>query len=581
MSMPGMPPWGCPWHGLVRDGQLALSNGQIMAYPQPPLIWPHEAGNTLLVQKPGHVGPQRTAVELAADASAGRHWLGAAILAGGESQLHGTPLGANCWLYCAPSGARWLIDASSMGTYLAGTGNYDVQLEVSRFGDFGVQPKIQDMPLHLSPTGMEDTGSFIAPGSPDSNRYAIAVHTTSPDGSHAALMLHKLHRHSPMPYAWWAIELQEDNGTVVGQLRLLHDYATTVGEYQSELLSGLGFRWCRLEFSSVVDSEEVISDGPNVAGRIKQLTGSLALKFYEVGDPIIPSGASAVSLGEFVERAEQVVSLYWDEGWLPVRLHTQMTRHTRIDCPTSAVTYELWEGDIGDNAATYGSYTPEAFQVEVNYRLTVESTCSMALQWGSHEISQQLGLSYTADKTLTRNQPAGELGSNPVNWIWVGQYASRLDYGGRSMQRLTDWNQEGLAKPGSTRMEWAEAPVNSALGQLLLSWRAPAAIAIAVSASGPAWDWLAPESANASPSQWPLLIDLRPYWQSSQVQTLGLLQASRVNSAEQEMLQGDVLSPAGITSAPTAWSSVQRLYGSHNPITGEVIANQASPVCWV
>ncbi len=118
MTTPGVPPWGCPWHGLIKDGRLQLPNGQEMDFPQP------FAGDTTLVRVPGLPEPAATPE----DATEGRQWWREAIIAGGT--LHGRGIGIAAWIYVDASNRPWLVRFESPA-------DGSLSLTIRRFGVLG------------------------------------------------------------------------------------------------------------------------------------------------------------------------------------------------------------------------------------------------------------------------------------------------------------------------------------------------------------------------------------------------------------------------------------------------------------
>lgn len=103
---------GQPYHGLVRDGVLTLSNGKAVAAP-----WGW--GDCYVLRVPGVAGQgvQMTPVEAAQEAAAGRQWLDYAMLVGRQRTYGGTiTVGANAWLYAAPNGTVWRIECDRLDT---------------------------------------------------------------------------------------------------------------------------------------------------------------------------------------------------------------------------------------------------------------------------------------------------------------------------------------------------------------------------------------------------------------------------------------------------------------------------------
>lgn len=127
--------FGCPFHGLIKDSQLTLSNGEKIDYLQPGGV--QQAGRTLLIQPTwalgGTVGQEQIAK--------GWSWEKYAILGGENAVLHGQTLGEGSWLWAEQPGKIWLVDASSLltGDPTAREGT-TVGIKLSRFGWLGELP---------------------------------------------------------------------------------------------------------------------------------------------------------------------------------------------------------------------------------------------------------------------------------------------------------------------------------------------------------------------------------------------------------------------------------------------------------
>lgn len=129
-----MPPWGCPWHGLVKNSLVHLPNGTPRPYPQPPGTgW--RAGSAALIARPGMPEVETPPEQVAA----GMEWRNTATLAG-RASLHGCSLGAGAWIYIDPDGERWRVTTTlSTANLLAPPSAVTVTLD--RFGVFGGQPQ--------------------------------------------------------------------------------------------------------------------------------------------------------------------------------------------------------------------------------------------------------------------------------------------------------------------------------------------------------------------------------------------------------------------------------------------------------
>lgn len=129
--MSNVPPWGCPYHGLIEGGQLTLPNGDTLPCRQPN-GFSFERGHTHLVQVPDAPETNRTVDELAEDTASGRQWLDRAMISG--NQLHGVYIGNGAMIYVAPDGSRWLVNASLHGSNAGATSS---TVTLRRFGIIG------------------------------------------------------------------------------------------------------------------------------------------------------------------------------------------------------------------------------------------------------------------------------------------------------------------------------------------------------------------------------------------------------------------------------------------------------------
>ncbi|MCQ4311682.1 hypothetical protein NAV33_07210 [Pseudomonas stutzeri] len=126
------PVWGCPWHGLVKGGQLTLPNEQVMSHPQPSGE-PWQCGSTALIKHPFAPEIVRNDDEQAMDAANGWQWWDRAILSG--IQLYGKNMEG--WIYIDPVGDCWNVRTSLSTAHLNG-GTCTVTL--TRFGTVPKEP---------------------------------------------------------------------------------------------------------------------------------------------------------------------------------------------------------------------------------------------------------------------------------------------------------------------------------------------------------------------------------------------------------------------------------------------------------
>lgn len=147
--------WGCPWHGLIRDGKIHTHTGRTVAYQQPP------TGDTHLIDfgMPEIDTPQ-------SDAIAGMEWRNTAIMQG--RFLCGVQLPVGGWIYRDPAGKNWLVETvgfgggDGWGPYVDGQA---FKLKLSRFGVFGGAPESHFITLATPPINQDASAAGISAGS--------------------------------------------------------------------------------------------------------------------------------------------------------------------------------------------------------------------------------------------------------------------------------------------------------------------------------------------------------------------------------------------------------------------------------
>lgn len=166
--------WGCPWHGLIRDGKIHTHTGRTVAYPQPP------TGDTHLIDfgMPEIDTPD-------SDVLAGMEWRNKAIMQG--RFLCGAQLPVGGWIYRDPAGKNWLVETVGFGGG-GGWGPYvdgqAFELKLSRFGVLGGAPESHSVMLVTPPINQDASAAGISAGSA---RYDLECVT--PGGDRAVYVL--------------------------------------------------------------------------------------------------------------------------------------------------------------------------------------------------------------------------------------------------------------------------------------------------------------------------------------------------------------------------------------------------------
>lgn len=230
-------PWGCPFHGLVKNGQLQLANGQAKSWSQPVRMrqnqW-DESGYTFPVRVPGVAPVERSPEDQAADQARGYEWRSDAVLAGGYFQLHGRNLQG--WVYCAPSGAKWLVSPLNIANQVNTSASLTLELLISRFGVLGGAPDNRTHFVSLADLGQAEPDP--ADPSPAGTTAWLQVVDVAPDGGRALIMIfrpvyafsssgsHPLHK---IPLGWLELVVSEEDGQLDAALSVVRTRAQAFG----------------------------------------------------------------------------------------------------------------------------------------------------------------------------------------------------------------------------------------------------------------------------------------------------------------------------------------------------------------
>ncbi len=221
MNPDNVPPWGCPWHGLIENGVLTAPNGQELTWPEFATL-PYQAGATHLQQAPGVPEPVRSEDEQTVDAERGYQWRNWAMLTGGAPHLHGQWLGG--WIYCAADGSKWLVDRQSFGSVPMGGSAWHGTAIAMRFGLFGVDPDEREVPFSLDPE--QPAVSWVA------GALNLELHAVTPDGSAAILMAtsssHPIHE-QVVPFGFYLVELSGGFDDLEISVSVLYGQTATMG----------------------------------------------------------------------------------------------------------------------------------------------------------------------------------------------------------------------------------------------------------------------------------------------------------------------------------------------------------------
>lgn len=226
MTEHSAPVWGCPWHGLVRNGQLELANGDVMDFPQYGAAAGWQRGMAVRV-----ANPAVSDIELPVATEDGRQWRNWAVLAGNRS-LHGIALPADSWIYIDPAGERWLVTTTLAGNW--STAPTTATLRLVHFGVIGGSYIAHEYSVpvpDLQQSEPEIDGLRVI---------SAATFDMRPDGSGAIFMIYTrwtTQFDAPrdddlfggMPLGWLEVSLSGPGDECAVSIRVLKSRAQTLG----------------------------------------------------------------------------------------------------------------------------------------------------------------------------------------------------------------------------------------------------------------------------------------------------------------------------------------------------------------
>ncbi len=398
MSTPGVPQWGCPWHGLVKDFRLPLSNGTEIFFPQPGGNGTWEQGSTALIQHPAAPEIERTPEETVADVAAGRQWWNKAIIAG--DSLHGRELGG--WIYIDPAGACWLVRIGLYSEHIAGG---TTELTLSRFGVLGGKPEEHTYTVVIPDMGQSEPTLEGVDESPRITRYH-----TNKTGS-AAVFEVAVHIALDVrgywawrPCGWLELVLAGPGSECVAELSVLKNRAQTLGAAQETPMVLTPDFWY---FEGTTEGSRLVRTPSG------ETTANLLISHY--------SGTANASSG----YDAYVVGMYYDDtGRHEITLSEQVTSH--FSAPVAA---HSGETEFGFNEPVVGTWTAtNSLQstLTITYSIDGAAVCSYSYsyQYTNEATAVVEGWYVTGTETNTRQYTPGVSvpgsGSYTKQWVLQG-----------------------------------------------------------------------------------------------------------------------------------------------------------------
>lgn len=379
---------GCPWHGLVEGGQLALPNGASMSYPQPTgYAW--QCGAAALIAHPGAPEVVRDTAAQAADAAAGRQWRNKAVLAG-LAQLHGVDIGQGSWIYIDPAGDRWLVSTTLHGATATAT---TATITLKRFGVLGGAPLevVHSVTLPDMGQATPDIGKPLS-------ALEISAYHTSPTGSGALFMIGWRYpsatAYDLRPVGWLEVLISGPGAacSITVEVRKTREQTLgSVGIVEQEPQDTGAWMYVALSVAVVDDSQ----GSPVCSGTITT-TSTPSLTFSEVGE----AGSQRVEVRQGTQVVEwdgYLIALWYAPGGAISELSLSQHWQAAYNLPsvtagaaTNRVRVDTLSG--GPGACDFSSQQTSEWQLNVTRSASVDTTLTMryhldGVEMGSTSIS--------------------------------------------------------------------------------------------------------------------------------------------------------------------------------------------------
>lgn len=556
LSLAKLGTWGCPWHGLIQGGQLALPNEETMTMRQPAGL-PFEQGNTHLIALPTAPVTERTEDQEEADELAGRQWLNKALIAG--DQIHGTSIGQGSWIYHDDDGANWLVTTTLQN---AAPPAVECTVTLKRFGIFGGEP--ESYVYTVAVPGLDASRAYWSLASANVRARMYSAHPQG-HGAIFAVLGKFTGVEDWRPIAWQQLTLSGAASDCTVAVTLLHDAAETFGtivsddngNFTSELV-----RYDRIGTSEVVDTT---IGYPTCSGNYT------ATESYTFGPSSSPGGWFAFPGSGYSQRRETtdciVAVLYEAEGGLATITLDAECDWYLVASPVTpgSSTDRVYSYDLVSAGGSCAKDVKEATPGELTASQTVTSTAVAAL---TYKVNGETAVSHTASFEAVRT---GQ----------IAFYLADFPEGGAttSVTYSYDWH--------STRSDGESASASEsvpALGGEPLGSHARG-LTVAADLIRQAWILSQGDVYN--------ITDLGGYlaraWRHSNAVFGFEVDTNGVNGAypHEYELTDQVATPAGAVTVPAltytrASSSepIQFAYGSFNPLTGAAARVLNTPVCW-
>jgi len=298
--------FGCPYHGLIKDGLLTLPNADTLTCRQPSGL-AFERGHTHLIDLPDAPGAVRTLEQQTADIDQGKQWLSQAIIAG--DQIHGTEIGNAGMIYVAPDSSKWLVNTNLHSGSAAAT---SVTVTLRRFGLFGVAAE-----EHSYTVAVPDLTAQCTFHSKQPSEVLVRMFHAHPQGQAAVFGLFaQISTYTEFAaLAWIELSLSGPADACVISVALIRDAATTAGTLtRSDNFNSIA-QSSRYIIATDVETDTTVNTFPDCSGSYRREI-SYTLSTVNAGGTLIETLSGSPTPGEQIAIRTQegvIVGLRYGE----------------------------------------------------------------------------------------------------------------------------------------------------------------------------------------------------------------------------------------------------------------------------
>lgn len=202
---------------LIRDIDGVIESGW-------PVIQPvRNKGDNFYMKLPTRLqAPIASQDVINAEAAVGLQFFDDIIVSGG-TQIYGVNLSPGQWIYCAPSGTRWLITSGVPSEVNSGINSFAANWTADRFGDFSAAPEQQTGSFTLADAGQSSPTTDIDP-----MNNAIILRDINEDGSQAVFKIY-WGGVEPGASGFFVVDIVEAGATLTLSATLIRDRTQCLG----------------------------------------------------------------------------------------------------------------------------------------------------------------------------------------------------------------------------------------------------------------------------------------------------------------------------------------------------------------